>query len=92
MSKLDGVEFKRARLVPSSVFASPEAVVRSTDLSRAQKIQILRRWEFDARQTSSGRSIAPFSDDGPMLAHVREALAELGALSPVRSPADPQPH
>ena len=51
MGKLTGIDLKRARLVPSSVFASPNAVIASTDLSRAQKIEILRRWEFDVRSS-----------------------------------------
>ena len=49
MGKLSGIELKRARLVPSAVFASPADVVRAGGLSRTQKIAILRRWEFDAR-------------------------------------------
>ena len=42
MAKLSGIELKRARLVPSSAFASPEEVLGSPELSRAQKIAILR--------------------------------------------------
>jgi hypothetical protein len=83
MSKLNGLELKRARLVPSSMFASPDAVVRSSDLSRAQKIQILRRWEFDARATLGGDPMVSLGDGG-MLTRVRGALAALGALPPVR--------
>ncbi len=87
MSKLNGLELKRARLVPSSMFASPEDVVRSPDLSWTQKIQILRRWEFDARRTPGADSILPIGDDGRMLTQVRGALAALGALPPVRRSA-----
>jgi hypothetical protein len=89
MTKLNGLELKRARLVPSSMFASPEAVVRSRELSRSQKIQILRRWEFDARCGCGGDAIMAISGDGGMLLQVRGALAALGALSPVPQPADP---
>lgn len=74
MGKLSGIELKRARLVPSSVFASPDEVVASTELSWAQKIAILRRWEFDSRGAESG-AIAP---QGLMLSQVRDALATLG--------------
>ncbi len=77
--KLNGIELKRARLVPSSVFTSPDAVVRSTELSRAQKIQILRRWEFDARRTSdSGIACA---DPSRILGEVQGALASLGGAA-----------
>lgn len=75
MRKLNHVELKRARLVPSSVFASPEAVVRATDLSLAQKLQILRRWEFDARRTAGPGSTG--ADLSGMLSQVEAALASL---------------
>jgi hypothetical protein len=87
MAKLHGIELKRARLVPSSVFASPDAVVRSTTLTRAQKIQILRRWEFDARHTSNV-GIA-FPELSRILGEVEGALTSLGALPPrQRTPDD----
>jgi hypothetical protein len=84
MGKLNGVELKRARLVPSSMFTSPDAVVGSPDLSRAQKIQILRRWEFDARRSLAGDGAAPTRDLTLLLSQVQGALAALGALPPVR--------
>lgn len=77
MKELRGLDLKRAQLVPSSVFASPEDVVRHSGLSAAQKLAILRRWEFDARRTGgygSGRS-APH--DMAMLFRVRRALQSL---------------
>jgi hypothetical protein len=92
MSKLNGIELKRARLVPSSMFASPDAVVRSTDLSRTQKLQILRRWEFDAQRTPSTDPILALGDTASMLKRVRGALAELGALPPVRRSVDTLRH
>jgi hypothetical protein len=82
MGKLNGIELKRARLVPSSMFTSPDAVVRSADLSRAQKIQILRRWEFDARRTLNGDSAVPPGAVTGLLHQVQGALAALGALPP----------
>lgn len=79
MPKLTGIELKRARLVPSSVFASPGAVVRSEVLSRAQKIEILRRWEFDATRGGAVMiGTIPTSRDS-MLDQVRGALIALGA-------------
>lgn len=72
MDKLSGIELKRARLVPSAVFASPAEVVRAAGLNRAQKIAILRRWEFDARR-----------QDGPILDQIRQALITLGAAPPI---------
>lgn len=83
MGKLSGIELKRARLVPSSAFASPAEVVRSGELSRAQKIAILRRWEFDARPTT----IQPVArQDGAILDQIRAALVTLGAALPAARP------
>ena len=81
MGKFSGIELKRARLVPSAVFASPAEVVRAPGLSRAQKIAILRRWEFDARPPPAAEFGA--RQDGPILKQVREALVSLGAAPPV---------
>jgi hypothetical protein len=84
MAKLSGSALKRAQLVPSAVFASPEAVVKAASLSRAQKIQILRRWEFDLRPS---RRMLPDDGDGPdngaMLGQLKVALAALGADHPL---------
>jgi hypothetical protein len=80
MGKFSGIELKRARLVPSAVFASPAEVVRAPGLSRAQKIAILRRWEFDARPPTEEFGAR---QDGPILNQVRQALVSLGAAPPV---------
>ena len=82
MGKLSGSELKRARLVPSAVFASPDQVLRAAGLSRVQKIAILRRWEFDARPTAAH----PVRQDGLMLEQIRQALVSLGAAPPVVAP------
>jgi hypothetical protein len=83
MGKLSGIELKRARLVPSSAFASPDEVLRAAGLSRAQKIAILRRWEFDARPTTAHPGIRR---DGPILDQIRQALVNLGATPPAAWP------
>jgi hypothetical protein len=80
MGKLSDIELKRARLVPSAVFASPADVVRAGGLSRTQKIAILRRWEFDARPP---REQLGARRDGPILNQVRQALVRLGAVTPI---------
>jgi hypothetical protein len=83
MAKLTGIALKRAQLVPSAMFASPAAVVRSRALSLSQKIAILRRWEFDARQRSGARQALAVGIEAGLLEEVHAALADLGA------PADP---
>jgi len=88
MSKLNSIELKRARLVPSSVFASPDEVVGSAEFSRAQKIAILRRWEFDVRGAESGLVVRRDA----MLDQLHEALAALGASPPGYHAAVPVRH
>jgi hypothetical protein len=44
------IDMDQALLDPGSVFASPEALLRCDDLSEEQKIEILRRWEYDASE------------------------------------------
>jgi hypothetical protein len=89
MGKLSGIELKRARLVPSAVFASPDEVLRSAELSRAQKIAILRRWEFDARPTTVHPGVR---QDGPILDQIRQALVTLGTAPSVVRPGSMTRH
>jgi hypothetical protein len=44
------VDVEKALLDPGLVFKTPDDVVISNELSREQKITILRRWEYDARE------------------------------------------
>ncbi len=44
------IDVTKAMLDPTMVFKEPKEVVASNELTRNQKIEILHRWEFDARQ------------------------------------------
>ena len=44
------LDLERALLDPASSFDAPQDVVQSPDLSRTQKIEILCRWAYDARE------------------------------------------
>ena len=44
------VDLDKALLNPAAVFATPEDVLWAAGLTREQKIDILRRWEYDARE------------------------------------------
>ena len=77
MKELRGLDLKRAQLVPSSVFASPEEVVRHRGLSTAQKLAILRRWEFDARRTAGYGGDDPSMQDLGLVFRIRRALQSL---------------
>lgn len=43
---------KEACADPGSVFDGPEAVAAADDLSREEKLRILRSWEYDAAELS----------------------------------------
>lgn len=76
LKELRSVDIKRAQLVPSSVFASPDEVLETGALSLPQKLAILRRWEFDARR------VAAFGE-ASMLRRIQGAIQ---ALSMRRQP------
>lgn len=44
------MDIEKAMLDPVSVFACPDEVFDDQSLTREQKIEILRRWEYDARE------------------------------------------
>jgi len=78
------VNIKEALLNPGAVFHRPEEVVQNGDLSRKQKIDILRRWEYDARQLQ-------VADEESMTAPRAEPVtldAILKALRALGAPAD----
>jgi hypothetical protein len=44
------IDIDAAQQAPAAVFPSPEAVAAHPTLSREQKIEILRLWEYDASE------------------------------------------
>ena len=74
------IDVKKAMLDPTSVFKDPEEVVASDELNRDQKIEILRRWEYDARQLEVAEEEAGMAVRRPeMFDRVVQALHTLGA-------------
>jgi hypothetical protein len=63
---------------PSSCFAAPADVVRSNEVSRTQKIQILRRWEYEARLLEVAQEENMMGGTASRLAEVLDALHSLG--------------
>jgi hypothetical protein len=72
------MNLKQALDDPSSVFAAPADVVRSEDVSREQKIQILRRWEYEARTLEVAQDENMMGGVVSRLAEVLDALHSLG--------------
>ena len=44
------IDLRKAILNPALVFLGPEDVLQRDELTREQKIEVLRRWKFDALQ------------------------------------------
>ena len=74
------IDLKKAMLDPTQVFDEPEEVVANNELTRDQKIEILRRWEYDAHQLEVAEEEAGMAVRRPeMFDQVVQALHALGA-------------
>ena len=73
------IDVKMAMLAPTMVFEDPMDVVANDELTRDQKIEILRRWEYDARQLEIAEEEAGMAVRRPeMFDLVLQALHTLG--------------
>ena len=73
------IDVQQAMLDPTSVFKDPTEVVSDENLSRDQKIEILRRWEYDAHQLEVAEEEAGMAVRRPdMFDRVLQALHTLG--------------
>ena len=72
-------QLARAMIDPSAVFDAPVDVVSESALSQADKVKILRRWEYDARelQVAEEEGLAG-STNNAILDDVLAALHSLG--------------
>ncbi len=73
-------DIKRAMRDPAKVFTDPSKVVADLELTRDQKIEILRRWEFDAHELEVAEEEAGMTVLHPeMFDRIVRALHTLGA-------------
>jgi len=74
-------DIEKALLNPAMVFKNPQEVVESNDLSPEQKIEILRRWEYDVRelQVADEESMTAPKPEAVTLDMVLKALHAVGA-------------
>lgn len=76
------IDIDKARLNPAAIFASPNDVLHHRDLSRPQKIEVLRRWAQDAQalQVAEDENMtAPPQQPSSRLDEVMQALHDLHA-------------
>jgi hypothetical protein len=71
------IDYEQALLDPASVFATPEAVLDQAELSDDQKIEILRRWQYDASEDAVAEEEGMVSDPPLLLRRVLLALESL---------------
>jgi hypothetical protein len=72
------IEVDAALLDPGSVFSSPEEVLGDGTLTREQKVEILRRWEYDAAEVAVAvEEGMPDADDQDLLRRILLALERL---------------
>lgn len=78
---MDKAQWEAAKLDPTSVFHSPAEVVDREDLSDAEKIELLRRWEYDARELEVAEEENMRADrpDSDILDEVLDCLRALNA-------------
>lgn len=71
------MDLEKAKLNPASYFKSPQAVVSSQELSREQKIEILKGWEQDARLMEVAEEESMPGPQPKLLQPIRDALHSL---------------
>lgn len=67
-------DLDRALLDPPSVFATPEAVVAHPALATAEKIEILKRWAYDAADIAVAVEEGMPGAEEPLLRRITLAL------------------
>jgi len=72
------VDIDKAMLAPTNVFKVPSEVLQSSDLTKVQKIKILRQWEYDARELEVAEEESMIGSNSHLLDQVQKALMELG--------------
>lgn len=76
---MDEFTLARAKRSPSSVFDTPEAIRDHPDLEPAQKIELLRRWAYDAAELQVAEEEGMGHGERADMVEVLRVLSELGA-------------
>lgn len=72
-----------ARTSPTAVFDAPEDVVRSDDLTKREKVEVLDQWEADAKALQTATDEGMSGGKRPRLDEVKAAQTELDAKASV---------
>lgn len=79
------IDVGQALLDPGSAFETPEQVLAHPDLSPQQKIEILRRWEYDAAESSVALEEGMPDGNGDLLQRILVALNQLSGVDMERT-------
>jgi hypothetical protein len=77
MGVSDNLGLEQARRDPGAVFDSPEALRDRTDISRDQKLELLRRWAYDARELAAAEDEGMSGGEPSPLGRIEAILAEM---------------
>jgi hypothetical protein len=89
--KQSEIDLDKARLDPGSVFSSPEELMDHPGLKREQKIEILRRWAYDASELAVAEEEGMAGGETSLLARVLGVLNTLtGGYDAEHSPPTKQ--
>jgi len=75
------IDYGQALLDPGSVFNQPEDVLTHPALSREQKIEILRRWTYDASEVCVATEEGMRNGNGDLLRRIMVALDRLADVN-----------
>ena len=73
------LDLEKARLDPGAVFETPEDLLEHPELDRPQKIELLRRWEYDAKELEVAEEEGMVDGESSLLDRVLRALHALKA-------------
>ena len=77
MAATKKIDLCQARLDPGSVFTTPEELLREPGIGREEKIEILRRWAYDAGELAVAEGEGMIGGEPCSLDRVLEALEAL---------------
>ncbi len=80
-------DIEKAMLDPTAVFRTPEEVLLREDMTREQKIEVLRRWAYDARQLQVAEEENMGGQQPDILDEILSALHALDAWLDTEHPA-----
>lgn len=78
---------KKALIDPASVYKRPDDVLNDNDLTRNEKIKILRRWEYDALEIHVTEEENMPGENGELLNDVLKALHDMNADYEMKQPS-----